>query len=159
MSDRGVREIRLLGVPADVFIESQNHQHDLIRELVLIDMGSRFEIMSAGLSHELARLIRDVLNHYADFRSSTRQQALDALERGESSVDLVMHGGEDLVPALRRWLALVERADAVCAEGATLTLVARPAVRRLRRWYVDAVDTAYRTGTAPRWPNAVSSTT
>ena len=133
--------VRLLGVPAALFIDSQNHQHDLIRELTLIDLASAHGISDTELPRRLADLISEILDHYAGVRLATREQALAALARGESTVDLSVPVVPDLLAGLRRWLRLVQEADELCSQGALLTLAAAPQVRALRRWYVDAIAT------------------
>ena len=131
--------VRLEGVPAKLFLESQNHQHDLIRELTLIDIGNRYGGTEAALPHRIANLISEILHKYAEVRSVTRQRALDAVARGESTATLVVPVKAGMGESLQRWLQLVEDADRLCEEGALLTLAARPEVRALRRWYVDAI--------------------
>lgn len=120
-----------------LFLESQDHQHDLIKELKLIEIGDRFDLTAASLSHELASLIAEILERYAEVRSVTRQQALAALERGEESVTLVVPVRPGMAQALRDWLRLLEEADRFCQQGDLLTLAARPEVRALRHQYVD----------------------
>lgn len=128
--------VRLEGVPARLFLESQDHQQDLIREFVLIQFGDRFET-TGDVPRRLARLIADILNEYADVRWATRQQALEALENGHEVLAMTVPVRPRMAEALRRWLELLEQADRFCEEGALLTLAATPEVRRLRRWYVE----------------------
>lgn len=131
--------VRLEGVPTRVFLESQDHQHDLIRELQIIDLGERFDLALTDVSHELARLITDILTRYSDVRGATRRQALAALERGDDRVTLDVPVRPGMVAALHEWLQLLERADRLCADGQLLLLASRPEVRELRRWYVDEI--------------------
>ena len=133
------RSVRLEGVPADLFLESQNHQHDLVRELTLIQIGSRYGATDAQLPHRIADLISDIHSEYAEVRTVTRRQALDAIARGEETATLVVPVKPGMADSLQRWLQLVEEADRLCDEGRFLTLAARPEVRALRRWYVDAL--------------------
>lgn len=132
----------LEGVPVELFLESQDHQHDLIRELVLVDLGVRTAVAELALPQRVTALIADILHDYRDVRSQTRDQALAARERGEATTTLHVPVRPGLVDALRRWLRLVEEADRCCDEGALLTLPASPEIRTLRRWYVEAVANA-----------------
>lgn len=131
--------VRLEGVPAALFVESQDHQEDVLRELTLIDFGKRFDLGRSEPPRRVANLIGDIHHQYADVRASTRQQAVDALARGEHAVELVVPVRPGMAAALQEWLRLVEAADALCAEGALLTLPARPEVRELRRWYAHSI--------------------
>lgn len=123
------------GVPARLFLESQDHQQDLIREFVLIQFGHRFDVTTTEVPQRLARLIADIHSHYADVRGATRQQALEALDRGQEIVSMAVPVLPGMAGALRQWLELLEQADRWCQEGTMLTLAAPPEVRRLRRWY------------------------
>lgn len=126
-------------VPARVFLESQDHQHDLIKELKLIDLGDRFDLTTVEQSHELAALIGDILTRYDGVRSATRRQAQDALARGEAEVDLEVPIADGMAAALRDWLELMNRADALCDKGELLLVPASPEVRALRLRYVEQI--------------------
>jgi hypothetical protein len=130
---------RLADVPAALFIESQNHQHDLIRELALIDIGARSAATDPSLPRQVTRLIDDILTEYADVRSETRDQALSAMARGDEVFTMSVPVRPRMVDALRRWLQLIESADRFSDQGLLLTLAARPEIRSLRRWYVEAI--------------------
>ncbi len=134
--------IRLEGVPVALFLESQDHQHDLIRELQLIEIGGRLDPGTTEVSQRLARLIADILTRYRRVRTATRQQALAALDRGEAYVTLEVPVATGMAEALAEWLRLLEEADEVCHTGELLVLASRPEVRELRRWYVEQLTAA-----------------
>ena len=129
--------VRLEGVPARLFLQSQDHQHDLIRELQLIELGDRFDLATSEVSRDLARLIAEILSRYGDVRSVTRDQALAALDRGDDLVTLEVPVRPGMADALRAWLGLLEQADRLCSGGELLLLASSPEVRALRAWYVD----------------------
>jgi hypothetical protein len=129
--------VRLPGVPAQVFLESQDHQQDLIRELQLIEIGGRIDQETAHVSKRLAHLIDEVLTDYSVVRSATRGQAVAALSRGEHVVTLHVPVVPGMSEALQRWLRLLEEADELCEKGELLLVAPSPEVRRLRRWYVE----------------------
>lgn len=131
--------VRLDDVPVRLFLESQDHQHDLIKELKLVELGDRFDLTAAEVSRELATLIDSILARYADVRMVTRRQALAALERGEDRTALVVPVRPGMAEALKEWLQLLEQADRFCEQGELLTLAARGEVRALRRWYVEEI--------------------
>ena len=131
--------VRLSGVPAQVFLESQNHQHDVIRELALIDIRSRYHDDGAEVPQRLADLISEILREYSDVRSTTREQAEQAIDAGQVTLDLEVPVRPGIVAALQQWLRLVEEVDDLCLDGTLLTLPAREEVRALRRWYVEAI--------------------
>lgn len=136
--------IELEHVPAARFIASQNHQHDLLRELALMDIGHRWSLTDGELPQRVATRMGEILAEYADVRTETRQQALDALDRGEETVTLRVPVKPGMVDALHRWLELVESADRFCSQGLLLTLPAPADLQALRRWYVEAIDQCVR---------------
>ena len=141
-----VEEVHLTGMPVELFLESQNHQQDLIRELALIDIGDRFHHGETPMPVRVATLMGDIFDQYGDVRSITRQQALQALAAGSPTVTLVVPVRPGITEALERWLHVVEEADRLCSEGVLLTLSAKPEVRELRRWYVAAITQAISAG-------------
>ena len=134
--------IRLPGVPVALFLESQDHQHDLIRELQLIRIGDRFDLGTAEVSHRLASLISDILVRYSRVRSATRMQAIAALDAGEEYVTLEVPISPGMADALAEWLRLLDEADDLCRKGELLVVACRPEVRELRRWYVEQLTVA-----------------
>lgn len=128
--------MRIDDVPVRLFLESQDHQDDLIRELKLIEISDHSDGSTAEVSHRLARLIGDILSRYQPVRRITREQAMAALDRGDDVVSLDVPVFPGMADALREWLRLLEEADAVCGHGELLLLATRPEVRDLRRRYV-----------------------
>lgn len=126
-------------VPVRLFLESQDHQHDLIRELKLIEMADRFDLATRDVSRRLATFIGEILDAWDDVRSTTRQQALHARDQGDEHVALVIPVRPGLADALRTWVGLLDEADRFCNEGELLTVAASPEVRRLRHWYVERI--------------------
>lgn len=132
--------VRVEGVPVGLFLESQDQQHDLIRELQLIELDERLADETAAVSKEVAALISDILTRYAQVRSVTRDQALAALDRGDETVDLEVPVVPGMVEALQEWLRLLGVADELCHEGSLLVLASRPEIRQLREWYVAGIS-------------------
>lgn len=129
--------ISLPNVPVQLFLESQDHQQELIRELQLIEIGGSVDATTSEASQRLARLISEVLSSYELVRSSTREQAVRARRRNEHVVTLRVPVRPGMAPALRRWVELLEEADQLCRHGELLLVACSPEVRRLRRWYVE----------------------
>lgn len=102
-------------------------------------MGARSATVGAEVSANLARLIADILTRYRDVRTTTRNQALAALERGDDLVTLEIPIQDGMPDALVEWLTLLDEADRLSAEQELLLVPARDEVRRLRRWYVTEV--------------------
>jgi len=134
--------VRLEDVPVREFLESQDHQHDLVRDFQLVQIGDRYDLVSTFVPHELAGLVSTILARYRDVRSVTRAQAVAALRQGRVTVTLEVPVYPGMADALREWLQLLEAADRLCDDGGLLVLASRPEVRELRRWYVSAITAA-----------------
>ena len=132
-----VKVVQLENVPTRLFLESQDHQHDLIRELQLIDIGERGSEGHERPSQRLAELIAAILARYGEVRAVTRRQALRAMELGERELTLEIPVQEGMREALQDWLELLEEADRLAVGGELLLIPAREEIRQLRRWYVS----------------------
>lgn len=129
--------ICLPNVPVRLFLESQDHQQELIRELQLIEISGRVDTATSEASRRLAHLISEVLTNYELVRSSTREQAVAALQRNEHVVTLRVPVRPGMAEALHHWVELLEQADQLCLHGDLLLVACSPEVRQLRRWYVE----------------------
>lgn len=138
---RGTSVVQLSDVSVRLFLESQDHQHDLIRELQLIGLSTSSDPQNLDGAGRLAAAIGEVLATYSPVRSSTREQAMAALDRGEEQVTLAVPVQDGMAQALRRWLQLLEQADQLCQDGELLLLATRPEIAQFRRWYVDQITT------------------
>lgn len=131
--------VRVDDVPVRLFLESQDHQHDLVREFQLVEIGDRYDLVATEVPGELARLVSDILSRYSAVRSATRSQAVAALRRGQDTTSLDVPVRPGMADAMREWLRLLEAADRICDRGQLLVPASRPEVRELRRWYVQEV--------------------
>jgi hypothetical protein len=138
--------VQLRDVSVRLFLESQDHQHDLIRELQLIGLSPSGDPYNPTRPIRLAAAIADVLSTYSPVRSSTREQAMAALDRGEDRVTLAVPVQEGMAEALRRWLQLLEEADQLCQHGELLLLATRPQIAEFRRWYVEQITAQLEAG-------------
>jgi hypothetical protein len=131
--------VQLHDVSVRLFLESQDHQHDLIRELQLIGLSPSGDPQNPTRPLRLAAAIADVLATYSPVRSSTREQAMAARDRGDERTTLAVPVQDGMPEALRRWLQLLEEADQLCQHGELLLLATRPQVAAFRRWYVEQI--------------------
>ena len=132
----GVAVVQLENVAVALFLESQDHQHDLIREMQLVALGSGG---SGDRASRLAASIEGVLTTYSPVRHSTRAQALAARDRGDDRVTLDVPVQDGIGDALHHWLELLETADELCRNGELLLIATRPEIAQFRRWYVEQI--------------------
>lgn len=136
-------------MPVRLFLESQDHQHDLVRELRLVELSTEVRSADAEVCRRLAGLIAEIHTRWDEVRSSTRAQMLAALERGEERAPLDVPVLPGMAAALRRWLVTMAEADEFARRERLLTVPAPAQVAALRAWYVEAVTAAVeRTPTA-----------
>lgn len=137
--ERRLVQVRVLGVPLALYLETEQHNDALVRELGLIvepaNQGDdRTEV--PGRLFELAGEIRSVFRPVA---ADTRAQIERAVQLGHPTVDLVMTMPPVGWEMLLRLIEQLDEADRYCEQGELLTLSSTPAVRRLRRWYAQQV--------------------
>ncbi|MFN2626969.1 MAG: hypothetical protein ABR520_12915 [Mycobacteriales bacterium] len=127
--------MRLLGVPASVARESLHAIDELLHEFRLVQLSAQ-----AGLTTpqgELAAVMNEILEGYADAREVTSAQLDAAHARGQDRVDMQVELPVEAAAAGRRLLDLLERADALCRDEQMLTLAVSPDVAAFRRWSLD----------------------
>lgn len=131
-------DVRVLGLPLDVYLEAEQHNDAVIRELTLI-------VQSAGAPGglEVPRRLLEVANEvrasFGPASDGLRAQVEDAIRRGDETVDIhtsVPRRGWQALVRLADWLDEVDR---FCVEGRLLTLESSPRLRRFRAWYAQQV--------------------
>ena len=123
----------------------QAHNDAVGRDLVLaVSGGKRPEI-----AVRLAGLMGGGYERLVDAREVMRKQVEVARAAGRPLVDIeTYYRPEDIVPALA-YLDLVEEADVLAAQGVIFVPDPGPAVARIRRWFMDEMDSQVRGGRAP----------
>ena len=152
----GTRPVRFVGVPVKAYLELQQYNDALIRELELIGIAlDTPEPAAAPGSAGSDRLVRLVEKFRAAFRDSSdqyRQVVAAADARGEATVDIEVRAAPSVVPAARSYVALLEEAEDLGRSGDLLIPVPPPYVRALRRWFVDQLAAQLLEGAPPTPP-------
>jgi anti-sigma regulatory factor (Ser/Thr protein kinase) len=130
--------VQVLQLPIEVYLEAEQHNDAVVRELTLIVQSARDEC-PPEVPRRLLELADEVRTAFARASDRLRAQVEDALRSGSETVDIHMavprHGWEALL-RLAEWLDEVDR---YCAEGMLLTLASSPRLRRFRAWYAQQV--------------------
>ena len=136
-----LHEVRLLQLPVPLWAQAQEHTDALLREFALITTGGEVA------THEVPRRLLDLIASLdVRFAGMSRESELrEAAEAGRPSVDLTYEVPEAAAEAAQQLEALLDEADAYCAEGTHLLTLASPEeVVRFRRWFlaqfVEQVD-------------------
>jgi hypothetical protein len=124
--------------PAALLQEARVHLEAITREFQLIEFSDEeVESPPARLLDVISRLQAnyDRLGFEGD-----RRFALEAIERGESTVDFELPVPAEAGSAARLLITLMEETDAWCERGELLTLASPPEQRRMRRWFFGEIE-------------------
>ena len=144
--DAGMVDVQVLALPLDVYLEAEQHNDAIVRELTLIvqsagSAGSAGSAASAGseVPRRLLELAHEVREAFSPTSDSLREQVEEAISTGRETLDIHVavprHGWEALL-GLADWLDEVDR---YCVQGELLTLESSPRLRRFRAWYARQV--------------------
>lgn len=140
--------VRLVDVPVALFLASERHQNDLLREIAL--MAAATEGLERG--HQFADLLA-AADRYAHRPAEVRRRIAEcvalAARAGWDSVTVDVDADPDAADAAEAWEALQCRFDGMCRDEELLTLPADPDLVAYRHWYVTEVVEQVRTGRAP----------
>ena len=130
-------EVHLVRLPLDVHRAASEHNDELRREFTLI-RAQQAEDGSADVPRRLVALMEELEERFSGFTEATRVELEDAIDRGETSVDLVFRVPPEAGPAAVHLGAMLDEADAHCRQGdALLTLETPPEALAYRRWYLE----------------------
>jgi hypothetical protein len=142
-------EVRLLSLDLEDQRRASEHHEELFREFTLI--------AASGEDHEnvptrLMSLIDELTSEYSTFTGGIDDVLEAARQRGDRTVDLVYTLPASISIGVRRFLELLDEADAYCRSGDLLTLAPPADAVAFRRWYLEEFVRQIG-GEAPRpWP-------
>lgn len=132
-------EIRLIGLPVAGYLQAQQHNEELLRELQLVAQSLDEDPAKADqLPVRLVRLVSELRDSYGSQVADAESRIDVAADVGEEQIDEVVfrvprHAGD----AASHLAELLDEADSYCALGRYLvTLVTPPELRRFRHWYL-----------------------
>lgn len=143
-------EIRILDLPIEVYLDAEQHNDAVLRELELIVQSSA-NPGTAEVPRRLLELASAVRAAFAHATTGIRFQVEAAIARGDVTVDI-----RTSVPRVG-WEALLSLADQLdeldtfCEEGELLTLASPPRLRWFRTWYAAEVARQMRGGAPSAW--------
>jgi len=130
--------VRFRGAPAVLLQQARMHLEAITREFQLIEFSDE-EVESPP-----ARLLDVISRLRANYDqlgfAGTRRFALEAIERGESTVDFELPVPAEAGRAARLLITTMEETDAWCERGELLTLASPPEQRRMRRWFFGEIE-------------------
>jgi hypothetical protein len=127
--------VHFVGLPLDVMQRSAEHSDELLREFALIRGVSGDHVPA-----RLLALIEELRGRFGAFSAGPRQAMQEALERGDTTIDLRYEVPADVGTAAGGLRALLDEADEFCRAGDLLTLASPPEVLAFRRWFLDEFE-------------------
>lgn len=127
-------EVRLLGLPLDVWQRTQEHVDELLREFALMMQDEEARAATPG---RLLGLVEELTAGYGHFSTDQRNDMVAALERGERTIDLTYQLPPAAAGAAQALGDMLDEADDYCRRGDhLLTMAAPPEELRFRRWFI-----------------------
>jgi hypothetical protein len=129
-----VVEVRIVGLPLDVYKAAAEHFDELKREFELLRME---DDVVESIPNRLLEVSDRLSTRYSRFTTSPNEIRDQALRHGDKAVDLdykVPSSARDACIELEK---LLDEADEFCRSGEhLLTLAASPEVVSFRRWFL-----------------------
>jgi len=147
-----VVEVRILRIPVDLYLETEQHNDAVMRELALLAQSAGAPSDWRAGHRRLLELGGEVRAAFAGSVPQIRAQVDEAVRRGSATVDLCLAVPPSGWQAFLRLAEQLDEADRFCEDGDLVTLVASPAVRRFRHWYAGQVASQVAGGAPQAWP-------
>lgn len=145
--------VRILRLPIDVYLEAEQHNDAVLRELDLVERSSRRGPQVPPRLLELASALRAV---FSSATTSTRAQVEEALRNGLERVDLEIEVPAEGWQVLSELAVQLDEVDRFCEEATLLTLAASPRMRFFRHWYANQVASQARGEPPAPWPDGAT---
>lgn len=146
--------VRLVDVPVTLFIASEQHTNDLLREIALM-AAARPEADRGHLYSDLLAGADTVAHRPADVRRRIAESVAVAQRSGWDTVTVDVDADATAADGALAWEELLQRFDEMSADERLLTLPADAELRAYRAWYVRELVEQVRTGRSPvSWERA-----
>lgn len=144
--------VELRQLPVRLWAQAQEQTDALLREFALITTGS------AVADHDVPRRLLELVDHldirFAGVSSSQETALRDAAEAGLLVMDLTYQVPAEVVAAAEALDAMLDEADAFCADGThLLTLASSGEVVRFRKWFLSQFAVQVEGGDPVSWPD------
>lgn len=132
-------DVPLLQIPVPLWVRTQEHIDELLRECTLIAAQLRERPENAGaVPVRLMELVEELTEDYGGMNIDQENRLASAAEEGVAELDLVYHVPLAAAQAVQRLQIMLDEVDAYCLAGEHLLTMATPAeLVRFRHWMLD----------------------
>lgn len=152
----GIATVQILGLPLEVFLEAEQHNDAVMRELTLL-LQSSTSHRGLEVPARLLELAADARARFGATATAVRRQVERAVQRRQETIDITMDIPPGGSQALLDVSAQLEEVDRFCEEGDLLTLGSPPRVRRFRQWVTQQIGDQVAGLPATPWPAGTPS--
>lgn len=128
--------VELGDVPTELLLAAKSHVDNLVREFTLASAGA-LSGQTAQVPDHLRRLLRAVVDRFAEARLAIKRQAVRAAEQGTPTTRLVLDLPASAAEAAEDYVRALDEIDGYCRARRLLTLETPEQHRVFRHWYVE----------------------
>lgn len=143
--------VEILGIPLDMYLEAEEHNDAVVRELTLVLQASTTE-RGMEVPARLLEVAAEVRAMFASASTSMRAQVERAFHQRQETLDIIVQVPLQAWDALQRLASQLDELDRFCDSGHLLTVGSSPRLRRFRQWYTRQVGDQLRGLPATPWP-------
>jgi hypothetical protein len=127
-------EVRIVGLPIDVYQQAAEHNDELMREFALIKGQGPGD--GGAVPGRLLALVDEMRARFSGFTTQPEAELAEATASGATSIDLFYLVPPDAAKGAGDLDDLLDEADQFCKTGDLLTLTTPPDVLAFRRWFL-----------------------
>ena len=139
--DRGLCEVRLIGVPLRLRQRTLEHADEVMREVQLLERDDASDsgdaVADDGVIARITSLRNRFSPEYNEMAATVRRLLDDAEAADEPSADVSYHVSRDVIGVIMDMQLLLDELDAYCRAGDLLTLASPPDCIAYRRWVLS----------------------
>jgi hypothetical protein len=150
-----LRRVRLIRMPVPVWLETQQHMDELLREFTMLSAGLADGSSEHHTPRRLLTLVGALREQYGSGSEERNAAIFAAAEAGATELDLDLDLPVGAVGAAKQLGDMLDEVDEYCRQGQhLLTLAAPPELVRFRRWYLGEISAQLQGGEPTPWADA-----
>jgi hypothetical protein len=146
-------DVHLLRYPLRLGARTSEHYEEVFREFAIL-AGATPEATD-GVPARMLALVEALGRRYARQQDHEIERE-EALLRGETCRDMVIHVPPSVAEASRVLDGMMDETDAFCRDGTLLTLAPPDDIVAFRKWYLAELVSQLEGGSAQPWPGDLS---